>query len=206
VNKAVSRTKQTHTNASAEVPKSPQRGHTYWRISRYVIFLHVLFYGTIAGLMIAVEFWDWLHKRDTTSVGANLPLWENSILLGMIIIQFIQIIVPVCNCIALYISRRRSEGHSHSKLTVTYLIVTIGLLGAYVASFASIDTAALKPIAISAAFMALPALLVLAGVIIFHIPPYIEGHCRDCGYNLTGNTSGTCPECGNVISTRLNRL
>jgi len=22
------------------------------------------------------------------------------------------------------------------------------------------------------------------------------GHCRRCGYNLTGNTSGRCPECG----------
>ena len=23
--------------------------------------------------------------------------------------------------------------------------------------------------------------------------------CRHCGYNLTGNTSGTCPECGTTI-------
>lgn len=22
------------------------------------------------------------------------------------------------------------------------------------------------------------------------------GRCRSCGYDLTGNTSGTCPECG----------
>lgn len=22
------------------------------------------------------------------------------------------------------------------------------------------------------------------------------GHCRTCGYNLTGNVSGICPECG----------
>ena len=22
------------------------------------------------------------------------------------------------------------------------------------------------------------------------------GHCRSCGYNLTGNVSGVCPECG----------
>ena len=26
-----------------------------------------------------------------------------------------------------------------------------------------------------------------------HYPP---GHCRFCGYDLTGNVSGTCPECG----------
>jgi len=25
------------------------------------------------------------------------------------------------------------------------------------------------------------------------IPP---GHCQNCGYNLTGNVSGVCPECG----------
>ncbi len=23
-----------------------------------------------------------------------------------------------------------------------------------------------------------------------------HGHCQQCGYNLTGNTSGVCPECG----------
>ncbi len=28
------------------------------------------------------------------------------------------------------------------------------------------------------------------------IPP---GHCRKCGYNLTGNVSGVCPECGVVV-------
>jgi len=25
------------------------------------------------------------------------------------------------------------------------------------------------------------------------------GFCRECGYNLTGNTSGICPECGTAI-------
>lgn len=28
------------------------------------------------------------------------------------------------------------------------------------------------------------------------IPP---GHCQNCGYNLTGNVSGVCPECGEVV-------
>jgi len=30
------------------------------------------------------------------------------------------------------------------------------------------------------------------------IPP---GHCPKCSYNLTGNTSGVCPECGTTINT-----
>ncbi|MBN1343423.1 MAG: hypothetical protein JXQ73_12120 [Phycisphaerae bacterium] len=28
------------------------------------------------------------------------------------------------------------------------------------------------------------------------IPP---GHCQHCGYNLTANTSGLCPECGDRV-------
>ena len=28
-------------------------------------------------------------------------------------------------------------------------------------------------------------------------PP--EGHCQTCGYNLTGNVSGVCPECGETV-------
>ncbi len=31
------------------------------------------------------------------------------------------------------------------------------------------------------------------------VPP--PGHCRQCGYNLTGNVSGVCPECGTKIGT-----
>jgi hypothetical protein len=30
----------------------------------------------------------------------------------------------------------------------------------------------------------------------------VEGQCPICGYNLTGNTSGICPECGTAITTR----
>lgn len=28
----------------------------------------------------------------------------------------------------------------------------------------------------------------------------VPGHCADCRYNLTGNTSGVCPECGSKIA------
>jgi hypothetical protein len=31
------------------------------------------------------------------------------------------------------------------------------------------------------------------------IPP---GHCRECGYNLTGNVSGVCPECGERVGEK----
>jgi len=45
------------------------------------------------------------------------------------------------------------------------------------------------------------SLLILAGLRWrTRIPP---GHCLSCGYNLTGNTSGGCPECGEKIPPKL---
>ncbi len=29
--------------------------------------------------------------------------------------------------------------------------------------------------------------------------PFDAGCCRDCGYDLTGNVSGRCPECGEAV-------
>ena len=28
---------------------------------------------------------------------------------------------------------------------------------------------------------------------------YPRGHCQGCGYDLTGNVSGVCPECGRAV-------
>ena len=30
-------------------------------------------------------------------------------------------------------------------------------------------------------------------------PKHVLGRCLDCGYNLTGNVSGICPECGTPV-------
>lgn len=42
----------------------------------------------------------------------------------------------------------------------------------------------------------LPWLLCTIILSLFKRPPIPSGHCRRCGYELTGNLSGTCPECG----------
>jgi len=36
----------------------------------------------------------------------------------------------------------------------------------------------------------------------YFFPIRLPGRCRRCGYNLTGNTSGMCPECGSAIKSR----
>ena len=52
------------------------------------------------------------------------------------------------------------------------------------------------PVWIPFLLVAVPTLLLWRG----RIPP---GHCRKCEYNLTGNTSGVCPECGHIIAKTL---
>ena len=50
-------------------------------------------------------------------------------------------------------------------------------------------------------------LMIASGVFVFlgywparHIG-ILPGHCRKCSYDLTGNVSGICPECGEKTST-----
>ena len=45
-------------------------------------------------------------------------------------------------------------------------------------------------------------ILVIAGALVAATHRRTEpGHCRKCDYNLTGNESGVCPECGTKIET-----
>jgi hypothetical protein len=47
----------------------------------------------------------------------------------------------------------------------------------------------------------LPAAIMIWFGAFFSRPEFLHDrdHCRKCGYCLTGNTSGTCPECGGRI-------
>ncbi len=52
-------------------------------------------------------------------------------------------------------------------------------------------------------------LVVLGPLLALHIRAAMRGaaslhaHCPQCGYNLTGNVSGTCPECGRPVERRM---
>jgi hypothetical protein len=63
--------------------------------------------------------------------------------------------------------------------------------------------------AIAVIGLLLPGLLFLIGIVSmlsFHTRElntiHQDGICDRCGYNLTGNTSGICPECGLKIGER----
>jgi hypothetical protein len=50
----------------------------------------------------------------------------------------------------------------------------------------------------------LPAILILARIILSGWPARRKGLCECCEYNLTGNVSGICPECGTPINLPFN--
>ena len=48
-----------------------------------------------------------------------------------------------------------------------------------------------------ALFMIVHAMIAIVILYLIQIRPSIQTNlCKECGYNLTGNTSGICPECG----------
>jgi hypothetical protein len=54
-------------------------------------------------------------------------------------------------------------------------------------------------------FLPLAVLLAIPVAILWRLdrPRILPGHCTTCGYDLTGNESGRCPECGKSVSTSI---
>lgn len=59
------------------------------------------------------------------------------------------------------------------------------------------DAAAVAAVASAAAGVLSGAIGGLVAELIKRVPR--PGHCPRCGYNLTGNLSGVCPECGTPV-------
>ncbi len=74
----------------------------------------------------------------------------------------------------------------------------------YVASFVLATTASTLPVFFGITIFVLALLLGVLSVVLLAGGSYFLGasweikigHCLNCDYNLTGNMSGICPECG----------
>ncbi len=51
----------------------------------------------------------------------------------------------------------------------------------------------------------LPVVALATAFVWWRDRPPPKGHCQSCGYELTGNVSGVCPECGDQIPERTRR-
>ena len=51
-------------------------------------------------------------------------------------------------------------------------------------------------------WMFIVPVLVPSVLVLWRTRPPPPGHCQNCGYNLTGNVSGMCPECGTKVEQR----
>lgn len=87
------------------------------------------------------------------------------------------------------------------RLKLALLVVTAA---AYLV-FAVLSTCGVVDVAESpvpcCVFILLMPWIVAAGIAWQRKPAHPAGHCHQCGYDLTGNVSGICPECGTPIPT-----
>ena len=89
-------------------------------------------------------------------------------------------------------------------LTVLPFCVWRAVSGPYGVSFrtadGSIEFFELPPnYALPIGFGILPAVWLAVRVYNGRSQRHVQGYCAACGYDLTGNQSGLCPECGTVI-------
>ena len=100
---------------------------------------------------------------------------------------------------------RKTEAVPVHNYVIGAVIAAIAICVMMIASFGSYDKAMGKGgsllayvfFSLNTGLYAWSALLLVV-VLIARIwkRPYPPGHCRRCGYDLTGNVSGRCPECG----------
>ena len=96
-----------------------------------------------------------------------------------------------------------------------YAAVDIAMIGAFgplgssitiavffIAPLLGCATMSISPL-IGLIFIVMSLVIAPCGYLKFHLLAMAlirpDGSCSDCGYNLTGNTNGMCPECGVVL-------
>lgn len=125
----------------------------------------------------------------------SLPLWPFLILLGAPMLGF------ACGTAW----KGRPFARAYLWVVVAYYSVVLGTYGLV---FAAIALGATEAHAVVSAPQHVGCVLLLAGPIVGiwlvamapEIPKPIDPNvCKKCGYNLTGNVTGICSECGEAI-------
>ena len=168
------------------LPPVPRMGSDGKRLIRHTT-RRLKWYGLVSSLFILVallaalrweSFWVWYRAKDAT--GGRPPWMSLDLLSGCFRWQYRASPTPVVD---LYV-RWIIGGPASSPIWLPAHNAT-----------SSGWTAYSLPLWIPLLLIAFPTAIIWWRD--RRIPP---GHCQHCGYSLTGNTSGVCPECGTAIS------
>ncbi|MBN1511878.1 MAG: hypothetical protein JXB13_07670 [Phycisphaerae bacterium] len=148
----------------------------------------------ILWFLTRVQLWVWgaiglVHLLSVGFVMVDLPQYwgvdeQRDVIVGMVWPELGYTLLCLVVCFS-YILYFRSRIDAHPRVKYAYVLLMVGWPGAWLFPIA---TAAVAAILIFAFWCAER----------LRIPP---GHCRQCRYDLTGNQSGVCPECGAPLTS-----
>ncbi|HEY8747953.1 MAG TPA: hypothetical protein VIM11_08265 [Tepidisphaeraceae bacterium] len=201
-----------HTALPTQYPPPPLPGKTFWRWTFSIILIHTLLFGVIAAVAVWGMF-RWDPIPFTISWQVSFP--GNVVILIFQFMPFLLCILVVFNILALYAIARLTRGRASRGIAHLYLVgsgllvaifatsvLTLALHGGSISSGATTitDSGGVMSGLAGVLLLAVPTLLVVIGRLRYFPAKYIPGQCPRCSYNLTGNTSGVCPECGRAIA------
>jgi hypothetical protein len=195
----------------------------FWRVVFWFVVLRLAFWGVGAAFMIGdARRGDWREELKTLRELDLRDLRELGLLKAGALWLFLNTpwmfwAFMIAALPAAFLLYKLAVGRPKPKGNVTYLstiLCTAAIYAgavAYLAQFPFIRTShasygfeggMLSEIPLGDLFFAAPAILMLLGGILigWHGPP--TGSCLKCGYNLTGNASGVCPECGTPVPSK----
>ncbi|MCC7290946.1 MAG: hypothetical protein IT449_02655 [Phycisphaerales bacterium] len=154
-----------------------------------------------------IELSTWLAAVATTIVcvfpTGGRPVSREDLLFGLFVVAP-YLIIPIAISLIYF---RPAQLRPPFRQAAVLAIVTCGFsVLAYVeaAFFPTSSTAGLI-------FLFMPIWMLLGSLVLVPLllgrpsPEKVRGNCQTCGYDLTGNVSGKCPECGEVAGGRQTR-
>jgi|GEM_PF-5022504 len=196
------------------VENNPARARSrFWRVMFWFTLIHLILAGIIAvGTCFGMGS-DWryetFHLRDLGLI-KGISLW---MFLNM---PLIWCALAAADVLVLWFIRRWARGMPNARRFVVFFLAAVlclaalnGAGGSYAAWVGTLNTSNnsydigrrnIAPVIIIDVMFVLPALLVLARLMVRGWPSRAPGLCVSCGYDLTGNTSGRCPECGTPLA------
>ncbi|HEX5243398.1 MAG TPA: hypothetical protein VFW23_09085 [Tepidisphaeraceae bacterium] len=181
----------------------------FWRIVFWFTLIHLFVVGFMAVAVLlqmeSGELFHTFHPKELGLINAT-SLW---LFLNM---SLVWCALTLADVAALSFTWRWARRLSCPRwMVIAYLAATLVLAAVYGAAAVNaamigtfhwgamtdaIGTEVIRPLVIWDAIFVLPALFILARLIFSGWPTRAPGMCVSCGYDLTGNTSGVCPECG----------